>query len=142
MDVTSQSLFLEKMSIEPDLGDQRKSIFKALPAPPNTPKRVMMKYRFSAVFPFVIAVASFVLTIAVVLARKENGTFEEQYLIAVSMECKCLRVNTANNTLVEYLKDWSGHSTVRAGYWDISLPICDGCVGKEPVRSTELFLCG
>ncbi|KAH7357663.1 hypothetical protein BKA66DRAFT_574300 [Pyrenochaeta sp. MPI-SDFR-AT-0127] len=72
------------MSIEPDLGDQRKSIFKALPAPPKTPRRVMMKYRFSAVFPFVVGVASFVLTLVVVLAGTGNRIFEEHYLIALN----------------------------------------------------------
>lgn len=75
----------EKISIEPDLGDQRQSTFKALPAPPKTPKRVMMKYRFSGVFPFVLSLAAFVLTLVVVLAGHDIATFRGQYLVAVRL---------------------------------------------------------
>ncbi len=75
----------EKFSIEPDLGDQRRSTYKALPSPPKTPKRVMMKYRFSGVFPLVLALAAFVLTLVVVLAGRDKGSFEAQYLVAVRL---------------------------------------------------------
>lgn len=73
----------EKISIEPDLGDQRRSTYKALPAPPKTPKRVMMKYRFSGVFPFIFSLAAFVLTLLVVLADHRINAVQGQYLIAV-----------------------------------------------------------
>lgn len=73
----------EKISIEPDLGDQRRSTYKALPSPPKTPKRVMMKYRFSGVFPLVLSLAAFVLTLVMVLAGGNVTTFEGQYLVAV-----------------------------------------------------------
>jgi len=79
------SFLSEKISIEPDLGDQRKSIYKALPAPPTTPKRVLKKYRISAIIPCVLAVTSFVLTIAVVLAGQRKGAFGGQYLVAVCL---------------------------------------------------------
>jgi hypothetical protein len=84
MDEIDDTFYSEKeISIEPDLGDLRKSTDKALPAPPKTPKRVMMKYRFSAVFPIAFAAASFVLTIGVVMAGQERNIFGGQYLIAV-----------------------------------------------------------
>lgn len=83
MDSMDDTFSSEKISIEPDLGDQRKSTWKPLPAPPRTPKRVMMKYRFSAVFPIVSSIASFTLTILVVLAGREDGLLGGQYLIAV-----------------------------------------------------------
>lgn len=70
--------------IEPDLGDLRKSTDKALPAPPKTPKRVLMKYRFSAVFPIFFSIASFSLALVLVLAGHHATTFSGQYLVAVS----------------------------------------------------------
>ena len=73
----------EKISIEPDLGDQRRSVYKALPSPPKTPKRVMMKYRFSSVVPLVLSIATFIPTLMVVLAGHNVGIFEGQYLVAV-----------------------------------------------------------
>jgi hypothetical protein len=78
----------EKISIEPDLGDQRKSIYKPLPAPPRTPKRVLKKYRVSALAPCVLAVASFVLTLVVVLAGQTKDTFDQHYLIAVGQNAE------------------------------------------------------
>lgn len=78
------ALMSEKMSIEPDLGDQRNSIYKPLPAPPRTPKRVLKKYRVTALVPCVLAVACFVLTLVVVLAGQTKDTFGGHYLIAVS----------------------------------------------------------
>jgi len=78
----------EKVSIEPDLGDQRRSTYKALPSPPKTPKRVMMKYRFSGVLPLVLSLAAFVLTLVVVLAGRDVGVFEGQYLVAVCLSSK------------------------------------------------------
>jgi hypothetical protein len=72
----------ERISIEPDL-DPRRSTDKALPAPPKTPKRVLMKYRFSAVIPILFASASFVLALVVVLAGGEEGPFSGGYLVAV-----------------------------------------------------------
>lgn len=86
-----QVFWEEKISIEPDLGDQRRSTYKALPSPPKTPKRVMMKYRFSGVLPFVLSLAAFVLTLVVVLAGRDVSVFEAQYLVAVgstSMICR------------------------------------------------------
>jgi hypothetical protein len=77
------TLYSEKISIEPDLGDLRRSSDKALPSPPKTPKRVLMKYRFSAVFPIALAVASFVLAIVVVLAGRKKGMFGRHYLLSV-----------------------------------------------------------
>lgn len=73
-----------ELSIEPDLGDLRRSTDKALPGLPKTPKRVMMKYRFSAVFPIVFAIAGFILTLVLVVAGKDAYTFGGQYLVAVS----------------------------------------------------------
>ena len=75
----------KEIAIEPDLGDLRKSTDKALPAPPKTPKRVLMKYRFSAFFPIAFAVASFVLTLVLVLAGREEHTFCGQYMVAVGI---------------------------------------------------------
>lgn len=79
----SQVLWDEKVYIEPDLGDQRRSTYKALPAPPKTPKRVMMKYRFSGIFPLVLSLASFIITLVVVVAGQRPGAFESQYLVTV-----------------------------------------------------------
>jgi hypothetical protein len=73
----------DKILIEPDMGDPRQSTLKALPAPPKTPKRVMRKYRFSAVFPLVFVLVGFVLSLVVVLAGQQKGTFDGQYLVAV-----------------------------------------------------------
>ncbi|EMD96628.1 hypothetical protein COCHEDRAFT_1036230, partial [Bipolaris maydis C5] len=70
--------------IEPDLGDLRKSTDKALPGLPKTPKRVLKKYRFSAVLSMALAIASFVLTLTLVLAGDDAHTFDGQYLAAVS----------------------------------------------------------
>ncbi|EMD68434.1 hypothetical protein COCSADRAFT_62033, partial [Bipolaris sorokiniana ND90Pr] len=70
--------------IEPDLGDLRKSTDKALPGLPKTPKRVLKKYRFSAVFPMVLAIASFILTLTLALAGHNAHTFGGQHLAAVS----------------------------------------------------------
>ncbi|KAF3052466.1 hypothetical protein E8E11_010124 [Didymella keratinophila] len=74
----------EKIAIEPDLGDQRQSTYKALPSPPKTPKRVMMKYRFSGVFPLILSLATFVLSLVVVLGGQNEGTFGGQYLITLN----------------------------------------------------------
>ncbi|KAF3007740.1 hypothetical protein E8E13_009930 [Curvularia kusanoi] len=74
----------EKISIEPDLGDQRRSTYKALPAPPKTPKRVMMKYRFSGVFPFIFSLGAFILPLLVVLADHRINAVQGQYLIAIN----------------------------------------------------------
>jgi hypothetical protein len=83
MDQIHDTFYSEKeIAIEPDL-DLRKSTDKALPAPPKTPKRVMMKYRFSAVFPIAFAVASCVLSILVVVAGQGTDMFNGQYLVAV-----------------------------------------------------------
>jgi hypothetical protein len=85
MDQIHDTFYSEKeIAIEPDL-DLRKSTDKALPAPPKTPKRVMMKYRFSAVFPIAFAVASCVLSILVVVAGQGTDMFNGQYLVAVSI---------------------------------------------------------
>ena len=87
MAATAQSphvFWEEKISIEPDLGDQRQSTYKALPSPPKTPKRVMMKYRFSGVFPLISSLAAFVLSLVVVLGGQNEGSFGGQYLVAVS----------------------------------------------------------
>jgi hypothetical protein len=73
----------EVVCIEPDLGDLRKSTDKALPGLPITPKRVLKKYRFSAVFTIVFATASFVLALVLVLAGNDEHTFGGQYLVAV-----------------------------------------------------------
>ncbi|RYN57558.1 hypothetical protein AA0118_g7691 [Alternaria tenuissima] len=84
MDHIEGTFYLEKeIAIEPDLGDLRKSTDKALPAPPKTPKRVLMKYRFSA-FPIAFAVASFVLTLVLVLAGSDEHTFGGQYMVALN----------------------------------------------------------
>ncbi|KAJ5031488.1 dihydroceramide delta-desaturase [Bipolaris maydis] len=69
--------------IEPDLGDLRKSTDKALPGLPKTPKRVLKKYRFSAVLSMALAIASFVLTLTLVLAGDDAHTFDGQYLAAL-----------------------------------------------------------
>ena len=45
-----------------------------------------MKYRFSGVFPVVLSLATFVLTLVVVLAGQNMGTFEGQYLVAVGFK--------------------------------------------------------
>lgn len=82
----------EEFYIEPDLGDQRRSTYKALPAPPKTPKRVMLKYRFSGVFPFLLSLTSFVLTLVVVLAGQSVGTFEGHYLLTVRSQGQGQRV--------------------------------------------------
>jgi hypothetical protein len=82
-DEIEDTFYSEKIYIEPDLGDLRKSTDKALPALPKTPKRMMIKYRFSTVFPIAFAVASFVPAIVVVLARQGKGVFGGQYLVAV-----------------------------------------------------------
>lgn len=79
------------LTIEPDLGDLRKSTDKALPAPPKTPRRVLMKYRFSAFFPIIFSIASFVLVLVLVLAGNHQSTFSGQYLVAVS-QCLALLV--------------------------------------------------
>ncbi|EUC41105.1 hypothetical protein COCMIDRAFT_65052, partial [Bipolaris oryzae ATCC 44560] len=73
----------EVLCIEPDLGDLRKSTDKALPGLPKTPKRVLKKYRFSAVFPMVLAIVSFVLTLTLALAGHDAHTFGGQYLAAL-----------------------------------------------------------
>lgn len=83
MDSVDDTFYAEKISIEPDLGDQRKSTWKPLPPPPRTPKRVMMKYRFSAVFPIVFGMASFALTLLLVLAEQNFGILGGHYLVAV-----------------------------------------------------------
>lgn len=94
MSAMDNALFTENRSIEPDLGDQRKSTYKALPAPPKTPRRVIKKYRFSAIVPICFVVASFVLSLVILLAGKDNGTFEGVYLVSVSMNvrsrCGCI----------------------------------------------------
>lgn len=74
----------EKVVIEPDLGDQRQSTYKALPSPPKTPKRVLMKYRFSGVFPLALSLATFVVSLVVVLAGQNEGMFRGQYLVSAS----------------------------------------------------------
>ncbi|KNG47960.1 sphingolipid delta4-desaturase [Stemphylium lycopersici] len=85
MNEIDESFYCDKgISIEPDLGDLRKSTDKALPAPPKTPKRVLMKYRFSAVLSIAVAVASFVLTLVLVLAGSDAHTFGGQYLVALN----------------------------------------------------------
>lgn len=86
MDHIEGTFYLEKeIAIEPDLGDLRKSTDKALPAPPKTPKRVLMKYRFSAFFPIAFAVASFVLTLVLVLAGSDEHNFGGQYIVTVGI---------------------------------------------------------
>ncbi|KAG9190560.1 sphingolipid 4-desaturase/C4-monooxygenase [Alternaria panax] len=85
MDHIEDTFYSEKeIAIEPDLGDLRKSTDKALPAPPKTPKRVLMKYRFSAVFPIAFAVASFVFSLVLVLAESDENTFGGQYMVALN----------------------------------------------------------
>jgi hypothetical protein len=87
MDHIEETFYSEKeISIEPDLGDLRKSTDKALPAPPKTPKRVLMKYRFSAILPIASAVASFVFTLVLVLAGSDEHTFGGQYIVAVRIQ--------------------------------------------------------
>ena len=84
MNEIDETFYCDKeISIEPDLGDLRKSTDKALPAPPKTPKRVLMKYRFSAVFSIAFAVTSFVLTLVLIIAGGDAHTFGGQYLVAV-----------------------------------------------------------
>ncbi|KAH6639426.1 hypothetical protein C7974DRAFT_131122 [Boeremia exigua] len=84
-EIQTPHMFLEeKIVIEPDLGDQRRSNYKALPAPPKTPRRVMMKYRFSGVFPLVLSLVAFVLTLVVVLAGRDVGVLEGQYLVVIN----------------------------------------------------------
>jgi len=73
----------KEIAIEPDLGDLRKSTDKALPAPPKTPKRVLMKYRFSAILSIAFAAASFVFTLVLVLAGSNEHMFGGQYIVAV-----------------------------------------------------------
>lgn len=74
----------EKISVEPDIGDQRQSVYKALPNRPTTPKRVMHKFRFSAVFAFASAVVAFSLKLVFVLAGQEpGGMLQGDYMIAV-----------------------------------------------------------
>jgi hypothetical protein len=87
MDHIEETFYSDKeIAIEPDLGDLRKSTDKALPAPPTTPKRVLMKYRFSAIFPIAFAVASFVFTLILVLAGSDEHTFGGQYIVAVRIQ--------------------------------------------------------
>lgn len=79
----TDAFWSEKIVIEPDLGDQRKSIYKALPPPPTTPRRVLVKYRFSAVFACLFAGISFVLSSIVVLAGTNADLFSGHSLIVV-----------------------------------------------------------
>ncbi|KAH7125425.1 hypothetical protein B0J11DRAFT_579971 [Dendryphion nanum] len=74
----------EKISVEPDIGDQRQSVFKALPSRPTTPKRVMHRFRFSAVFAFVSAIVAFSLKLVLLLAGQEPGTLEGDYIFAIN----------------------------------------------------------
>ncbi|KAI4714531.1 hypothetical protein J4E89_000211 [Alternaria sp. Ai002NY15] len=74
----------KEIAIEPDLGDLRKSTDKALPAPPKTPKRVLMKYRFSAILSIAFAAASFVFTLVLVLAGSDEHMFGGQYIVALN----------------------------------------------------------
>ncbi|KAF1993119.1 hypothetical protein P154DRAFT_540685 [Amniculicola lignicola CBS 123094] len=68
----------------PDTGDLRKSTYKALPSPPVTAKRVMYKYRFSAIFPFAFAATSFALTIVLLMAGSRPGVLDRQFMISSS----------------------------------------------------------
>ncbi|KAA8620123.1 hypothetical protein PtrV1_07217 [Pyrenophora tritici-repentis] len=94
MDQIRDTFYSEKISIHPDLGDLRKSTDKALPAPPVTPKRVLMKYRFSAIFPIAFSVTSFLLMLVLVLAGKESATFGGQYLLALDTSVLMQRAQT------------------------------------------------
>jgi hypothetical protein len=82
-DMSQQWPLSDKIFLEPDMGDPRQSTLKALPSPPKTPRRVMMKYRFSGVFPIVFTVVGFVLLLVVMLAGREKGKFDGYYLVAV-----------------------------------------------------------
>ncbi|KAI8934108.1 hypothetical protein NX059_008868 [Plenodomus lindquistii] len=84
MDLKDDTFYSEKISIEPDLGDPRNSTWKPLPHPPRTPKRVMMKYRFSAIVPIALALASFNMALALVLAGQARGPFGGEYVLAVN----------------------------------------------------------
>ncbi|KAI4960098.1 hypothetical protein J4E86_001718 [Alternaria arbusti] len=85
MDHIEETFYTGKeIAIEPDLGDLRKSTDKALPAPPKTPKRVLMKYRFSAILSIAFAVASFVFTLVLVLAGSDEHMFGGQYIVALN----------------------------------------------------------
>jgi hypothetical protein len=70
--------------VEPDLGDPRKSIEKALPSRPTTPGTIMKRFRVTAVLPFAFAVISFALTLVFVLAGSKPGELEEQFMVSVS----------------------------------------------------------
>src|SRR3954469_5657738 len=68
------------IDLEPDI-DQRRSVDKALPPKPTTPKQVLHKYRFSALFPFVFTVTSFALMLMFVLAGRMPGVLNGQYMV-------------------------------------------------------------
>jgi hypothetical protein len=112
MDQIDDTFYSEKeIAIEPDL-DHRNSTDK-LPAPPKTPKRVMMKYRFSAVFPIAFAVASCVLSILVVVAGQGTDMFNGQYLVAVSI-LFLVSQNLELTRTAQYLPTSSGCFSIRA----------------------------
>jgi hypothetical protein len=116
-------LWEEKIPIEPDLGDQRQSTYKALPSPPKTPKRVMMKYRFSGVFPLILSLAVFVLSLVMVLAGQNEGTFGGQYLVAVS---HTLAISLARHLTrpVEHDSTRTRHHHVRQSKRDFGGTVC------------------
>ncbi|KAF2662252.1 hypothetical protein K491DRAFT_773370 [Lophiostoma macrostomum CBS 122681] len=86
---------------EPDLGDQRHSRNKALPARPTTPKTVLHKYRVSAICPLAFAAASFALTFVLLVAGHRPGSLETQYLVALNTSNvgkNVIRFEPANTT--------------------------------------------
>ncbi|KAF1928493.1 uncharacterized protein M421DRAFT_62912 [Didymella exigua CBS 183.55] len=114
----------EKISIEPDLGDQRQSTFKALPAPPKTPKRVLMKYRFSGVFPLILSLAAFALSLVVVLAGQNVGVLEGQYLVAV----RHLSASQFMNLTLTNLVNQTG---IKDFYYAYLQKVCSGSAGED-----------
>ncbi|KAI4950474.1 hypothetical protein J4E91_004357 [Alternaria rosae] len=139
MDHIEETFYTGKeIAIEPDLGDLRKSTDKALPAPPKTPKRVLMKYRFSAIFPIAFAVASFVFTLVLVLAGSDEHMFGGQFIVALNTSTMARDSLQADATSIE--SEVVDGKVLADVYYLYLRTVCSGSIPNSPDDNSDAIV--
>jgi hypothetical protein len=77
--------FSKRFSLKPDLGDQRMTVIDPLEKSRITPKRVIRKYRISAIVMGILGIASFTLCLMLLIGSKRPFSLRNLHMIKVGI---------------------------------------------------------
>jgi hypothetical protein len=130
----------QPFNLKPDVGEQRKTTFKALPKPPLTPKRALQKFRITVVLVGILGAMGFMLISLALLAGMQPGYLEDVYIIKVIRKSTLPTEEFADSQLAECNQNWQEQNSLRHSGFDIIQCVQSSCVLIVKFTGpTELF---